>query len=394
MQMAIIASIMLTTHLAMLVHPGGNGLQTCINSGSVSCELLPGIHRESVTIPTNSRPVEIIGMRGSVLSGAEPIPDSSWRKHTGSIYKAKLPDSVLGSDIQQAWMGEQVCFEARWPNTNLTHGNRANEVGGPLDAEGSWARTYGIIGQNDSCLNCTRLRQGIIVDPKLAQTGIDWTGATATLNVGFRFLTWTRTVLNHSAGSATFTYNKTTQKSRRGMVGGSGAYLDKGLDNLYFLSGKLAALDAPGEFFVDHDAGIMYLWPTSSSQPAEPPTNVTVKVRNYCVQGRANLTGVRFHGCAFWLKGNGLRVTDTELLYVCTPPRTHTHTHTHTRPSTHTTTHTHTHTHTRPSTHTHTHTHDHPLLGTRHTTGPSACGRRMAGARCRPSRRCRATTVL
>ena len=254
-------------------------------------------------------------MRGSVLSGAEPIPDSSWRKHTGSIYKAKLPDSVLGSDIQQAWMGEQVCFEARWPNTNLTHGNRANEVGGPLDAEGSWARTYGIIGQNDSCLNCTRLRQGIIVDPKLAQTGIDWTGATATLNVGFRFLTWTRTVLNHSAGSATFTYNKTTQKSRRGMVGGSGAYLDKGLDNLYFLSGKLAALDAPGEFFVDHDAGIMYLWPTSSSQPAEPPTNVTVKVRNYCVQGRANLTGVRFHGCAFWLKGNGLRVTDTELLY-------------------------------------------------------------------------------
>ena len=313
----LISSIVIVTHLclSMRVHPGGHGLQSCIDSGAAFCELLPGIHRESVVIPPVSPPVEIIGQRGSILSGSEPIPDSSWRKHAGSIYKAKLPASMAGSDIQQAWMGEQPCFEARWPNVNLTHGNNANGIGGPMDIHNSWSHTYGIRGQNDSCLNCTRLRHGIIVDPKLATTGIDWTGATATLNVGFRFLTWTRTVLNHTAGSMTFTYNRTTQKSRKGFVGGSGAYLDKGLDNLYFLSGKLAALDAPGEFFVDQDAGIIYLWPVGSSQSADPPTNVTVKVRNYCVRGQAHLKGVRLHGCAFWLTGNRLRVEDTDLLY-------------------------------------------------------------------------------
>ena len=49
--------------------------------------------------------------------------------------------------------------------------------------------------------------------------------------MGFRFFTWTRRVLKHSAGSSHFVYNRTTDASFKGYVGGSGAYLDKGSDN-------------------------------------------------------------------------------------------------------------------------------------------------------------------
>ena len=41
----------------------------------------------------------------------------------------------------------------------------------------SWATSYGFAGQTDNCTNCTRLREGLIVDPELAKTNIDFTGA-------------------------------------------------------------------------------------------------------------------------------------------------------------------------------------------------------------------------
>jgi hypothetical protein len=169
------------------VAPGGHELQSCVDSGATTCILLPGIHRESVVV-NERQPVHIVGSGSStVMSGSEAV-DGPWTVHAGVIYKAQLPAHLHGIDIQQAWHGDTWLPEARWPDVNLTDGNAATESGGPL-SKSTWATTYGIIGQNDSCLNCTRLRDGVIVDPALAATGIDWTGALATLNVGFRFFT-------------------------------------------------------------------------------------------------------------------------------------------------------------------------------------------------------------
>jgi len=76
---------------------------------------------------------------------------------------------------------------ARWPNVNLTAGAPASLPGGPLD-KGTWARTS----------NATRLRDGVVAADTLGATNVDWSGALATLNVGYRFLTWTRTVTNYT----------------------------------------------------------------------------------------------------------------------------------------------------------------------------------------------------
>jgi hypothetical protein len=240
------------------VSPGQGNLQACVASGAPRCHLLPGIHREHVYVGKQAGAPEITGAPGSVLSGAEVVP-GPWVQHRGRIFKTKLPPALRAQakDIQQVWAKGTWLPEARWPNVNLTHGGPATAVGGPLSLS-SWASTYGFPGQTDNCTSCTRLREGVIVDPALAKTGIDFTGALATLNVGFRFFTWTRRVLSHAAGSAEFRYNQTTPKGQKGLVGGSGGYLDKGYDNRYFLSGVLAALDAPGEYFVEEDSGTMY----------------------------------------------------------------------------------------------------------------------------------------
>lgn len=292
------------------VAPGGSELRACAASGASRCHLLPGVHREDIAVAAgSSSPIEITGAPGSVLSGAVPVP-GPWTLHQGHIYKATLPPALRSVDIQQAWARETWLPEARWPNTNLTHGGPATAHGGPLSLS-SWATTYGKKGQTDNCTSCTRLREGVIVDQSLAATGIDFTGALATLNVGFRFFTWTRRVISHSAGSPVFHYNQTTSVGQKGMVGGSGAYLDKGADNLYFLSGVLAALDSPGEYFIDEATQTMYLWMPDSG----PPASVEVKVKDFCAQGAVHLSDVAFWGCTFHLQGNGLRVHNVSLQY-------------------------------------------------------------------------------
>ena len=158
------------------VAPGGGELAACIASGASACHLLPGIHREAAVTAqqTDGVPIEITGAQGSVLSGAVPVP-GPWVPHKGLIYKAQLPASLRGKDIQQAWAGETWLPEARWPNTNLTAAGPATLQGGPLSLS-SWATSYGRPDQTDNCTECTRLRKGIIVDPALAKTGIDFTG--------------------------------------------------------------------------------------------------------------------------------------------------------------------------------------------------------------------------
>jgi hypothetical protein len=45
------------------------------------------------------------------------------------------------------------------------------------------------------------------------------------------------------------------------------------------------------------------------------PSGVEVKVRDYCAEGRVHLRDLRFWGCTFFLKGNGLRVSNVSLMY-------------------------------------------------------------------------------
>jgi hypothetical protein len=88
----------------------------------------------------------------------------------------------------------------------------------------------------------------------------------------------------------------------------------------YWLSGKKAALDSAGEWFLDRETHQLFLW-APDGQP--PGARVSVRVKDYCVDvtgGGASapftLQDVAMHGCTFRLRQcDGCLVRNVTLTY-------------------------------------------------------------------------------
>jgi hypothetical protein len=134
-----------------------------------TCYVREGTYRETVSVRTSGeagKPIRFAAYPGELvtLSGTEPI-EANWVLHEGSIYKARVD-----SDFEQLFVDGEMMIEARWPNMRFEERFDRSK----------WAKAG--VGS----------RYGKMVDPELAKTGIDWTGALATLNVAHQFYTWTR----------------------------------------------------------------------------------------------------------------------------------------------------------------------------------------------------------
>jgi len=234
-----------------------------------------GVYRETVTLRTSGTaqsPIRFAAWPGEVvvLSGAEPVA-GPWSIHEGLIYKTRL-----SGPVRQLFIDRRMMTEARWPNLR---------PGEPWDLA-SWARA----GKGS--------RYGKMVDPRLAATGVDFTGAIAVLNVAHQFYTWTRSVDRHAAGSDTFEYAKD--------LGGITHFADKTTpweDDRYYLFGTLAALDSPGEWHYDAGSETLYFWPPDGDNPDRH--NVERKQRDDGFSGRGlkhvEIRGFHFFACAFSL---------------------------------------------------------------------------------------------
>ncbi len=256
-----------------------------------TCYVRAGVYRETVRVRQSGRqgrPVRFAACPGEkvILRGTEPI-QGPWQAHQGRIYKTRVR-----RPFAQLFVDDHMMVEARWPNLRFPE---------DLWDRSTWARA----GKGS--------RYGKIVDPALAKTGVDWTGARATLNVAHQFFTWTRTVARHAAGDKTFEYARD--------LAGITHHADKTKpweDDRYFLSGKLAALDAPGEWFLDGESNTLYLWPLDGKDPTG--RRVEAKTRNYAFDVRnvehVELSGFRFFGTTFDLhKCNHCVVEDCHLRY-------------------------------------------------------------------------------
>lgn len=141
----------------------------------------------------------------TTLSGALPVPSAGWRPDPTAargapIFVTELPKALRttasGTLPVQVFVDDVFISEARWPNANLAD----------MLSLDHWAVTA-----NSSALGTIvdRAVGSTSVDGRsgLAASGIDWTGARATLNIGDRFTTYIRIVQNHSAGSDRFHYS-------------------------------------------------------------------------------------------------------------------------------------------------------------------------------------------
>ena len=210
------------------------------SSGSVTCEVAEGTYRETVKLPRRlQHSLRFQGAEGAaspVLSGLDLLSHLTWTKSSqggkaSCVFVATLPSST--PEFQQLFYGGSMMVEARWPNLDISRMETET-----LNRE-KWAPTS------------KGSKYGTIVDPALAQTTFSWTGALATLQVAHQFFTWTRPVANHSVGSPRFDYARdlpglaewSTNPAAHNWAG-----------NQYFLSGKLEALDAEGEWFLEEVA--------------------------------------------------------------------------------------------------------------------------------------------
>ena len=254
------------------------------------CRVHGGTYRETVRPPISGsadKPIRFEACPGEtvVLSGLEPVA-GEWRLHQGEVYR-----SHAATPFTQLFVDGRMMIEARWPKAGFEE----------LLDRSRWARTHA-----DS-------RYGLVVDPELARTGIDWTGATATLNVAHQFYTWTRTVRRHAAGADRFEYDQDLP----GLAGFAGKEKGWG-NNAYYLAGKLAALDQPGEWFLDPDDGELYLWAPAGGDPGR--SLVEGKARDYGFLAEdvdfVELCGFHFFGCTtHFARCNHCRVEQCHLQF-------------------------------------------------------------------------------
>ena len=124
------------------------------------CRVGTGTYRETVTVKRSGedgKPLRFVAEpAGEVLLSGTELIDGPWSVHESAIHKTQV-----AGDFPQLFVDGHMMVEARWPNRRFPE---------ELWDVSKWATA----GKGS--------RYGKMVDPELARTGIDWTGARATLS--------------------------------------------------------------------------------------------------------------------------------------------------------------------------------------------------------------------
>jgi hypothetical protein len=220
-----------------------------------------GVYRETVT-PARSgatgAPIVFQAYQGEVvtISGNEVI--SGWTLYSGHIYRAAMPWSLRVRTPEQItdnqlFVDGGMMVEARWPNlapervTRQTNSDKARSDG--VGSVGQYAATY-----LDSALGA--LPAGL------------FNGGEITFAPGTNILHTTCDVVSQSSNTISLQCNPDVAawNARSDLFAHNGIVRPQG-GNYYYLWGKLAALDAPGEWFRD-SSGNLYLWTPDGSNPS------------------------------------------------------------------------------------------------------------------------------
>ncbi|MCF7849811.1 MAG: right-handed parallel beta-helix repeat-containing protein [Kiritimatiellales bacterium] len=252
-----------------------------------TCIIHGGTYRETVRLKTSGedgRPIRFVAAKGEkvVFDGRERIK-GGWEPHKGNILRTRTAARFV-----QLFADDQMLIEARWPNMKFE--DRFTRKG--------WARA------------ATGSAHGKMVCKELAQTGIDWTGAQATLNVAHQFWSWSLPVTQHEKGSDTLVYPQELGSTVDRYKGKDAIWAD----DYFFLTGKLEALDAPNEWFLDKDAGMLYI------RQGKEKTQLEYKARDYAFEVKKcdyiELSGIHFFAATFIFENcNHCTVENCRLLY-------------------------------------------------------------------------------
>ncbi|WP_168433136.1 right-handed parallel beta-helix repeat-containing protein [Pontiella sulfatireligans] len=264
-----------------------------LNPGD-SCFIQAGTYREEIVLRksgTREAPVRVVGAThadGSpavILDGTEPM-DGEWKKEKiNGVLAFSIP---CEQPTTQLFYKGRMMAEARWPDQPFSR---------------IWDRTTWADSEKGS-------KQDLMVCSALAKTGVDWTGAMATLNVGQQFQTWSRIVTSHEKGSTSFIYNLAIRTNNDLSEGPTW------WDDSFYLRGKIEALTTPEEWF--HNGERLYFIPPDGRTPKAGV--VAIKTRTFGIEGKGvdhiEISGLRFFGCTFRFQNSDfLTIENCRILY-------------------------------------------------------------------------------
>jgi hypothetical protein len=253
-----------------------------MNAGG-TCLIRKGVYYEEILLANHGiegHPITISAYNNEevVVSGADRVT-GTWEPWSSDprIWRVQLP----GPGFTQLFMNGTSMSLARWPDMEF-HDNWIENKKWGYTGTGT---TFGRI-QNDS----------------IALLNVDLTGGTAFLKIGKGNGCYSRTILEHSAGSATFEWD-TTQfigTEYTAEDGDPAKIASHGLEgNRFFVTGKLGLLDAPAEWYYDTTDNWLYFYPPGELNPNEQV--IEYKARDYGINlnftNHIQIRDIIFRGC-------------------------------------------------------------------------------------------------
>ncbi len=223
-----------------------------------------GVYHIATTIEnyktTNGLAVTVSSFPGEkVVFDGTSVLQTKWKHWKDGIYRSKVK-----KEFWQLFVNDTFADMARWPNTSfendsiwrMTRSMRSGDGGyrkekytgksrfGLMYDAAFKSKKEGVFTEGDSRYNVLENQES------LADTGIDFTGAYAVLNIG-NWLTWTREITAHKPGQSFFTYDTTGIKEK-----------ELKSHSAYYIYG-LQALDKPNEWWYDKKNQYLYYRPFS-----------------------------------------------------------------------------------------------------------------------------------
>jgi hypothetical protein len=243
-----------------------------------------GTYRETVTPAhsgANGAPITYMPYNNEhvVIDGADRI--TNWTNYRSSIYRAPMNWSVNNGDGDQVFVDGRMMNYARFPNSSLDVSNPTRitaDTGAHVPSSPAFLQacsgTY-----TSAALNG-------LPDSKHDS---EWVGATIHFEVMGQGYLETGTVTSTKPGSVTFNY-----------ISQSGGPGDPAASDPFYITGKLVALDAGGEWFRDSIAKTLYLWTPTGDSPQNHVVEAKARTYGFELSGRSYITiqGIKFFACS------------------------------------------------------------------------------------------------
>jgi hypothetical protein len=292
----------------------------------------PGTYREPIRASKKRDLIIKASSEGDVrIVGTEVLPQA-WSEGEDGVWSQTLTESIW-----QLFHEDGMAYVARWPDATFEDGNMWRMMASCRSADGGYDNHKGKwIGKtrfghlyDDRFYkpDTTGFREGdsrYMIDPTvtfddqppaLASTGKDFTGAYAVLNIG-HWLTWTRPIIEHEAGSDHFHYctnNFFAKYARHENI--------KHKYSSYHIIGR-EALDQPNEWWFDLDSKTVYYKPPAGLNPNK--MELSGRVRDFGIEllacSNIRIENITFMGAGFWvLDGEQIQVEDCIFDYPAAP---------------------------------------------------------------------------